>query len=280
MKNLDLAKLQALSLSDSLPHAWIFQSNDLNFALERTQFFARWLLCLQKQEFLPCDTCKSCNLVFEQVHPDYSMLQPNEGKDSILIEDVRKLIEFSTTKPQFGKYKAAIIYPAEAMHQQSANALLKTLEEPPSDTIYILVSRNKELLPKTIISRCHELNIYSSFVLNEGTRDSIEIMVTDLVNIWLDKSVTASQIVEKWLKLWPKEMLYWFEIVITDLIVLKYTGNPDLTKVWCSDEKKLCNVLPSQKIWTILERLRAAKIMLVQNRKPNMQLIVEDMLLI
>ncbi len=280
MKNSDLARLQSLYHAQALPHAWIFTCADLAYGLQTAQTFSQWLLCNEKVADLACGKCKACHLFTADVHPDYCFVLPQEDKQSILIQDIRNATDFATSKPQFSAVKVVLIYPAHGMHMQSANALLKSLEEPPSHTIYILVTSNVDLLPMTITSRCHALNLHVSNNLSTDTKAQVQIMVGDLHKLWLQKSVTTSQIVEQWLKQWPGEVLYWFELVLTDVIRFKYTANVLDAKAWCDEEQSLCNALSDHKFWTILEQLRRAQYLVGHNHKPNMQLLLEDMLLV
>lgn len=92
-------------------------------------------------------------------HPDLQVLQsPEEGK-AIRVDAVRELIDFLNLTAQYGRYKVAIIEPAEAMNRHAANTLLKTLEEPPARSLLILVSGQPARLPVTIRSRCQKLDL-------------------------------------------------------------------------------------------------------------------------
>ena len=109
-----------------------------------------------------CGTCASCGYVAAGQHPDLRVVEPvafdDEGnatpQDVIRIEAVRDLTEWSQVTSHRGGAKLAVIAPAEAMHYAAANALLKTLEEPPAGTSLLLVSHQPGRLPATIRSRC------------------------------------------------------------------------------------------------------------------------------
>lgn len=279
MKNLQLTRLQELYLAGTLPHAWLFVCNDQQTGLLEAQAFSQWLLCSAKDYTQACGQCKSCKLFQANTHPDYWLQTPPADKNNIAIDDIRSVADFSTSKPQFAATKVVVLAPAHAMQRQAANALLKTLEEPASHTIYILVTSNKELLPKTIVSRCHVLTLVAALSIDNVALEAMQTMLLDLDAAWLDKSVTCSQIVEKWIKLWPHEVLYWFEILLTDMIRFKYTGDNSYARAWSAPALKLSQVLPEYKFWTILDQLRMAQYLLGHNQKPNMQLLLENMLL-
>lgn len=103
-----------------------------------------------------CDECPSCKKIDAQTHPDLLMLTPEKGE--IRIEEIRAIEEALSFTPYEGKRKIVIVDDAEAMNVSSANAFLKTLEEPPPQSIIILISASPDRLPETIRSRCSRIN--------------------------------------------------------------------------------------------------------------------------
>lgn len=93
------------------------------------------------------------------VHPDYLLVAPEGDREQIAVGQVRELVEFMGLTASAGGRKVAIIAPAEAMNASAANALLKTLEEPPGASTLILVGTAPGLLPATITSRCQRLRV-------------------------------------------------------------------------------------------------------------------------
>ena len=124
-----------------------------NFA----NLLAARLLCHQPGAEFMCGNCKSCILLNAGNHPDLMLLEPEEEGKQIRVELVRDLISFMQQTNQYGRKKIAVIDPAENMNRSSANSLLKTLEEPPPDTLIILISHQPGRLPVTIRSRCQRL---------------------------------------------------------------------------------------------------------------------------
>ena len=112
-----------------------------------------------------CGTCPSCHYVTGGAHPDLRLIEPidydDEGNptkaDSIVIGRIRELIDFTQLSTHRQRAKVAVITPAENMNPAAANALLKTLEEPPPATYLILVSHLPGRLPATLVSRCRRL---------------------------------------------------------------------------------------------------------------------------
>jgi DNA polymerase-3 subunit delta' len=115
-------------------------------------------MCLSKND-APCGTCIGCTRVANNQHPDLIRVVPTEDSKQLRIEQVRELAqELSLTSHQ-GGYKVGILSPADSMNRFAANALLKTLEEPPARTLLILVASQPSRLPATILSRCQKLKV-------------------------------------------------------------------------------------------------------------------------
>jgi len=93
------------------------------------------------------------------VHPDLHWLSRLEDKHTIVIEQVRELIHELSLTSHEGRGKVAVIEPAGIMTRQAANSLLKTLEEPPGDSLIVLVADGLSHLPATILSRCQRLPV-------------------------------------------------------------------------------------------------------------------------
>ncbi len=112
-----------------------------------------------------CGTCKDCHLFNAKTHPDVRILNVDEGEEQkkseqIKIDDIRELNQFMTLSRQQGKYKIVCINMAENVNINAANALLKTLEEPPENSILLLVSHRADALLPTIKSRCQNWKLH------------------------------------------------------------------------------------------------------------------------
>lgn len=102
-----------------------------------------------------CDRCRSCQLIDKGIHPDIILINPTG--ESIKIEQIRELERSIAFKPYEARWRVILMDGAERMTRDAANALLKTLEEPPPWTAIILVARAVEGLPATVLSRCQRL---------------------------------------------------------------------------------------------------------------------------
>jgi DNA polymerase-3 subunit delta' len=106
--------------------------------------------------FDSCDECSSCKKIDSGVHPDLLIISPEGGQ--IRIDEIRAINDMLSFKPFEGRLKVVIVDDANTMNPFAANAFLKTLEEPPEDSLIILISSNPERLPDTIRSRCSRVN--------------------------------------------------------------------------------------------------------------------------
>lgn len=106
-------------------------------------------------------TVLPCSLLEVKLHPDVYIVEPESKSRKIVTEQIRDLEEALHLKPQQSHYKVAIIHDAERMVTSAANAFLKTLEEPPDQTLLLLTTSLPEALLETIRSRCIRLPIYS-----------------------------------------------------------------------------------------------------------------------
>jgi DNA polymerase-3 subunit delta' len=124
--------------------------------------FARWVakrMNCRNPSRAPCDECQECRWIDADQHPDVTLLAPEGESTQILIQSVRDLAADLALTSHGRGYKVAIIAPAEAMNVFAANALLKTLEEPPKRTMVLLVSSQPSRLLATLRSRCSRLRL-------------------------------------------------------------------------------------------------------------------------
>jgi DNA polymerase III subunit delta' len=144
----------------ALPHALLL-SAQAGLGLESLAEFAlASILCTQPLAQAACGQCRSCQMRINQTHPDFYRISPEAGKVSIGIDAIRAVSESLSKTPQAGGYQLAVVEPAHAMTVAAANALLKTLEEPTSQTVILLVSENPGKLLPTILSRCQRIHVH------------------------------------------------------------------------------------------------------------------------
>jgi DNA polymerase-3 subunit delta' len=103
-----------------------------------------------------CGTCPACKRIARGVHPDVNILEPGDS-GAIKIDQVRDVIDRAAYRPFEGRHRVVIIDQADALVAQAQNALLKTLEEPPAASSFLLVTSVPDLLLPTVLSRCPRL---------------------------------------------------------------------------------------------------------------------------
>ncbi len=145
--------------ADRLAHAYLIAGRPGLGKLALAQAMLKLCLCEQPSAMQACGSCRSCLLYEAGNHPDLRILQPEEDRKTIVIDQVRELISFYTLKSHYGGRKLALIAPADSMNQAAANSLLKILEEPPAGAMLLLVADRPGLLPATIVSRCQRLAV-------------------------------------------------------------------------------------------------------------------------
>ncbi len=145
--------LKNLFENSKMPHALLFTGPKGNGKQLFTQHWVQWLFCLEQEK--PCQNCKNCNRIEKELHPDVFFVKPEKG--TIKIDAIRGLKENLSLKPLESAFKVIVFEEVELLNLAAANALLKTLEEPPANTFFILLSSSPYKLLKTILSRCQKI---------------------------------------------------------------------------------------------------------------------------
>ncbi|WQV03107.1 DNA polymerase III subunit gamma/tau [Helicobacter pylori] len=146
-----VAKTLSLALDNQrLANAYLFSGLRGSGKTSSSRIFARALMCEKGPKAVPCDTCAQCQSALNNHHIDIIEM---DGASNRGIDDVRNLIEQTRYKPSFGRYKIFIIDEVHMFTTEAFNALLKTLEEPPSHVKFLLATTDALKLPATILSR-------------------------------------------------------------------------------------------------------------------------------
>ena len=146
---------QRLLTNHELPHAVLLAGPAGLGKFSFANNLSASVVCDQRtKDGMACGTCKYCQLFSAGTYPDFNHIAPEEKDTAITVDDIRFLIDRLTLTRHFDKYKVAVIEAAQQMNTNAANALLKTLEEPPEHTLIILVSDQPQKLPATVRSRC------------------------------------------------------------------------------------------------------------------------------
>lgn len=169
---------QLADMRERLPHAMLIHGRPGIGKRHLAEILAQSLLCENRgDESLACGACPACAWFASGNHPDFRLIQPEalapvqeeaetgenaeEGKKKpskqIKIEQIRALSDFLNVGSHRNGHRVVLICPAESMNPGSANALLKSLEEPSAGVVFLLVSHQPSKLLATVRSRCHAL---------------------------------------------------------------------------------------------------------------------------
>ncbi|MGI6536973.1 MAG: DNA polymerase III subunit delta' [Caldicoprobacterales bacterium] len=294
-------------------HAYLFIGPEGSGKKTMSNLFAQALLCTNKGEGKPCRSCITCRQFDSGNHPDVVRVRILEGKTAILVDQIRDMQSVVNIKPYQAGRRICFIEDAHLMNVQAQNALLKTLEEPPSHTVIILLADNINSLLPTILSRCqhfrighlsHEeiaqlLNRHYSMdpeeasvyaVLSQGNPGKALTLANDETlhacreelarGIGLAGSVKIADLYGLFMDNKDRtEVLFeLMELWIRDLILLKETGDWNLiiNKDKSSLLSKQAARFTSKGLQDMIQKIELARTMLKSNT--NYQLTIETML--
>ena len=166
---------RVVAMRERLPHAILLHGRQGIGKLAFSEAFAAFLLCETPIAGSACGTCLSCGWLAQDNHPDFRMISPEEvidgevdtetatktkKKSVITVDQIRTLNDMIGLSSHRQGLKIVLIHPVETLNTASANALLKMLEEPPPNIVFLLVSHQLQRLLPTIRSRCHKITMY------------------------------------------------------------------------------------------------------------------------
>ncbi len=163
-----LELLQRSLLRGRVAHAYLFAGPQLPTLETVARALVMAVNCTNPPAQTPdgqpdsCGSCPACRRIATSTHPDVLWVRPESKLRVITIQQVREVIQTVSLKPTEALWKAAVIVGADRMNPQAANAFLKTLEEPPGQSILILLATEPQRLLETILSRCLRLDFWSN----------------------------------------------------------------------------------------------------------------------
>lgn len=180
---------------DTFPHACLIAAPSGFGKRTLASLLAQWLLCSSDGEEKPCGHCAACVQVKDGIHPDVITLEAGKpiadsvksGRTGIPVDDIREMTSRVYQHTFEGGRRIVLIIQAEKMMPAAQNALLKTLEEPPEGTMFLLTADSPELLLTTIRSRCRLIRLHAwpdayisavlarRGVLNERISDAVRL---------------------------------------------------------------------------------------------------------
>lgn len=161
---------QLVAMRERMPHALLIAGPAGIGKLELAQALIATLLCIHPDAGHACGNCASCRWLAAGSHPDVLQVEPQmpdseeesasrQRQKPINVEQVRAATGFLQLSSHQGGLRIVLVQPAETMNVPAANALLKTLEEPPAGSLLILVSHHPARLLPTVISRCYQVRV-------------------------------------------------------------------------------------------------------------------------
>jgi DNA polymerase-3 subunit delta' len=166
-----LALLARSVANDSLPPSLVFAGPDGPAKRQTALALAQTLNCLDRPAASSggtagvdaCGACAACTRIARGIHPDVLLLEPGDNA-SIKIDQVRDVIERAAYRPFEGRRRVVIIDAADTLVAAAQNALLKTLEEPPPASVFVLLTSRPDMLLPTVRSRCIRLGFAEAAV--------------------------------------------------------------------------------------------------------------------
>lgn len=296
---------------EKLPHAIMLAGPRKIGKLQLARALAFRLLCETPQEGFACGNCRACMLNKAETHPDLLFLSPEEGSKSIKVDQVRELTQFLGKTSQQGGFKLVVIDPVEAMNANSANALLKSLEEPSGQTMMLLVCHNPSLVLPTIRSRCQMRLLplpSSEVVLNwlqplvahhsaeallleaggaplaaldllDGDQlDRRERRLQSWVKLTLGQS-SAIELAAEWQDEDPLVLVEWFISWLLSIVKWKAGASHTPVHKAPTEWQNLLATLSNSLLHRYIEKVLLSKRQLLSGANPNKQLLVEEWLL-
>jgi DNA polymerase-3 subunit delta' len=272
-----------------IAHAYIFMGQDGVGKRLTAVEFAKILNCgandFIKTDDGACGKCISCKKIEKNIHPDLHFIdfarqaeleeECLEKQKVLKIETIRYMQKEVATKIHEGKWKIFIIEPAEKMSAAVANSLLKTLEEPPENTIIILIAKHKETIPQTILSRVQILffqplgqNEISSWLMSNCSMDAAK--ARDIAELSEGSLENAKKLVAKNEK---EEFSLWFKLktqnfYISNILELSKNiaaaGALECIDAMIAEAKKDFRIYPQRTV-PALELLNASRVLLLKN---------------
>jgi len=151
-------KLLAARQGERLPHGILFHGLP-GVGQSALALWAAQLVLCEDIGGAPCGRCGSCQLFLAGNHPDFHLVEVEEDASFIKVDQIRELCGKLAMRSYRGHAKVGLVDPADLMNTSSNNALLKTLEEPPEDTLLLLAASRVDRLAPTVMSRCQKIRI-------------------------------------------------------------------------------------------------------------------------
>jgi len=317
-------------MGNKIPHALLLHGPEGTGIVDFANFFAKSMLCEDRTEDgNACGKCESCHWFDQNSHPDFKKLSPesmdgeqssentiSEESDSkkskspskkIPIEAIRQLNGYANITTHRGGLRVMLIYPVESMTQEASNALLKILEEPPANTLFLLVSSHIGTLLPTILSRCsklafplptlkesldwlsmHQVNDAERWLAEQGgapllAKEAAEQEMNGAEHaLFLQQLCSLSdqsllKTAEQLQKVPIRQIVLWYQRWLYDLLSQNLTGSVRYYPIHCKSIEKLARIINRRKLLEVIKQATERKKRADHPLVPR--LVLEDMLL-
>jgi DNA polymerase-3 subunit delta' len=320
---------QVMQMRGRFPHAVLLHGPE---GIGKTRFgerLAQGLLCEQPlADGQPCGACLACGWFDQYAHPDYRRVRPEnleepaaeEGEaepvkagkagkaasKEIRIEQIRALGDFMNVSTHRRGRRVVLLHPAEALNSIASNALLKTLEEPPPDTVFILVSNNIDSLLPTILSRCRKVPMAlpaaaqalewlktqgvadaQSWLAEQGgaplsalaeaeggSREAIDALLAHLAAPAPDTALKTADLLQKSA---PADVTAWLQRWLYDLFSVKFSGKIRYYPKYRREIDALALRADPRRLLAVLKQVTDRRA--IADHPLSAKLFIEDMLL-
>ncbi|MCW8399604.1 DNA polymerase III subunit [Legionella sp. PATHC038] len=252
------------------------------------------LIFCKKEENEPCFACSDCQMVACGEHPDVEWVKPEKSGGAIKVDQIRELQNNAYLTPQRTKYRLIVIEFADRMNLSAANALLKILEEPPPQTIFLLLAQQISTLLPTVLSRCQIIRFASyedlfgtnylqlaEYYPEESEQARIvkqsEFILDGLIAV-IEQKEHPSRVAAQWNQFELGTLLWFLYLVYAQIqmmqIITPADTGPILPQMSC-----LMSLLSPIMIFSQIDRINTLQRKLSHNMNVNQTLALEDLLL-
>lgn len=285
-------KLKQSIDNDRCPQSLLLVGSHHEQLLAFTAQLSQYIIC-QNRSATSCMQCVDCEMVSRGEHPDIIWIKPDKLFGPIKIDQIREMNQQIFLTAQRSKKKIIFIDSADSMNTAAANALLKTLEEPTENSLFVLLARQLSTILPTVLSRCQIIkgiadekicfnNILgedSTYTLDSEKRlliQETEFALAEILQL-LEKKTLPFRLITHWNKYDIHHVLWFLYLIYTQLLVLKFTQTliqEPLSPLFY----KLNGCLTPMMIFNQITKINAILKKLSHNMNINSTLVLEDLL--